>query len=742
MQQWDEIIERIRDYNPDVNVDFLERVRRFVDEHDRPRGERDATSDRQEESGVPVDPAAIASILVDLRLDVSSIAAGMLVDCVRMRSAPLDVVEAELGEEVAFLLQGVTRLTALSPKEGASEQSDLQLEDFRRMILAMAQDIRVMLVRLALCLQQVRTAAEEPALCPNPRIMAREILDIYAPIAHRLGIHWLKSDLEDLSFRLSNPSGYRTLKRRIKSLRKGGADVVEKVIQILRIKMEENDIPGQVFGREKHLYSIHGKLKRKNTTLEELFDLIAYRIIVPDTNQCYRALGMIHSAFRPIPGRFKDYIALPKSNGYQSLHTVVFGPFGNRIEIQVRTEEMHQVAESGVAAHWVYKDKGTHPHLSPGVTGYAWLRQILSHFRNANGPGEFIENLRIDLFPDEIYLFTPQGNIITLPRGSTPVDFAYAVHSEVGDHCRGCKINDRMEPLNSTLNTGDTVEIITDKRQQPNPNWLTFVVTSKAKYRISRWVRKRQRKQAEALGRELVERELRKAGLGLRMSDKAIQRAVEAFHYADGMELFGRVGDASISALQAVHRMFPETLERLVRSSDRDALDRHTSIEELPARKRKESKRSKGGEPVRLGQAWEGVDVTCARCCSPLPGEPVVGIIVTGRGITVHRTTCPNLKSLVENQERWVQDISLPTSAGQNYLARLKVMAPDAGSVMAQVTQAVNDVTARTRMARTSKREKFAIRLDVEVTDRIHFDEVVQSIQSIPEIYGVRRMMG
>ncbi|MBF0127935.1 MAG: bifunctional (p)ppGpp synthetase/guanosine-3',5'-bis(diphosphate) 3'-pyrophosphohydrolase, partial [Magnetococcales bacterium] len=516
MEQWTELVNRIHRYHPGADQAFLERLRVFLS--NLPKSPLPSHVGELE---IPFLPIGIAEILADLRLDVASIAAGLLVDAMAAGWTTLPRIREEFGEDVTFLVERVSRISLLPSRP----KNTVQAEEFRKMILSMAKDIRVILVRLAICVWRMRYFASLPANPPVCKQSIQDILEIQAPIAHRLGIYWIKNELEDLAFRLLDLERYNALKKEVQLRRKGGADVVQQVVTLLKKHLRKHGIAGQVLGREKHLWSIHNKLIEKNITLDEMYDIIGYRIIVKKKNDCYRALGMIHGEFPPVPGRFKDYIALPKSNGYQSLHTVVIGPFGERIEIQIRNEKMHQVAESGVAAHWTYKERGLESKKYSGSMGYEWLRRMLENHKNEDDVGKFVENVKIDLFPDEIYLFTPAGDVVTLPVGATPVDFAYAVHSEVGDHCQGAKVNGRMVPLHTLLTTGDQVVILTSKTQRPNASWLRFVVTSRAKYRINRWIKIQERERYIGLGRGQLEREVRKAGRGAALGEKLLRKA-------------------------------------------------------------------------------------------------------------------------------------------------------------------------------------------------------------------------
>lgn len=713
------LYNRIHAYHPGVDREFFHHLGHYLTE----RENNPAASAMP----LPIDPLDVGIILTDLKLDSASIGAGMLAKLVIAKAVSLNEINKEFGEEVGFLLDKVVRVSLLT----ARTRTEAQAEDFRKMILATAQDIRVILVRLALCLQQVRQAVLLPDKAPER--MAREVLEIYAPIAHRLGIHWIKSELEDLAFRLTDPEAYQNLLEGLKERRKGGASLMRHVVALLKKKLKKDNIEADVSGREKHLYSIWGKMARKNVALDDLSDLIGYRIIVRKKADCYRALGMIHSDFKPIPGTFKDYVALPKANGYQSLHTVVFGPNGTRMEIQIRTEKMHGVAESGVAAHWIYKQGGI--RATKGATGYAWLKELLETHQSAEDPNQFLENVKIDLFPDEIYVFTPGGEIITLPRGSTPVDFAYAVHSEVGDHCQGAKINGRMMPLRTALTTGETVEILTTKNQHPSPNWLQFVVTGKAKYRITRWLSRQQRDASTALGRELLEREVRKTGHGFIMNERTLDKAVEALRLPGGVdELFYQVGASKLSTTMVVHRMFPELAERVEKQAGKG------SRPVTPSGPRKPG--VEGG--ASLSGLLPQMDVQTARCCAPIPGDPIVGIITTGKGVTIHHAQCPNLFPLVEQPERWIQDIAWPKVVRQTHLCRLRATVRNQKGVLAMVSEAVTEAKASIIEVHTRDRDRepCSLEMDVEVTNLDQLEKVIDCIRAVPLVLEVERMRG
>ncbi|MBF0146539.1 MAG: bifunctional (p)ppGpp synthetase/guanosine-3',5'-bis(diphosphate) 3'-pyrophosphohydrolase [Magnetococcales bacterium] len=720
---WLDLVNRILTYHPKADRNFLDRLGRFLE----------GLTEKPEVSAcrgsVSCQPLEVAKVLVDLRMDTASIAAGILVSGVETGLLTLDQARADFGEDVVFLVEGLTRISHVS----ARAKTEVNAEDLRRMILAMAKDIRVILVRLAICLRRMHHAVIDKTRV-EPRMTA-EILDIYAPIAHRLGIYWIKNELEDLAFQLKDPESFHSLKERVAKRRKGGENVVRKVISFLRKMLKKHGIKGQVFGREKHLYSIHNKLLGKGVTLEELYDVIAYRILVNNQSDCYRVLGMVHSEMRPIPGRFKDYIALPKSNGYQSLHTVVFGPYGNRIEIQIRTRTMHEVAESGVAAHWSYKEGGLSTREDSQATGYAWLKRLLEVHQNADDSGQFLDNVKVDLFPEEIYLFTPEGDIITLPRGATPVDFAYAVHSEVGDHCQGAKVNGRLVPLKTPLATGDSVVILTGKNHAPNPAWLRFVVTGRAKYRINRWIKQQNREQAMMLGREILLREARKGGVAQQaINEKKIRQWALDFGLKNGDEFLLKLGMSMITPSVLARRLFPQSDpvrdDRLLKSSKGGG------------------GKVRGGEgrgpSLQLAGLLPRMAVMVARCCSPVPGDSIVGIVHTGKGISIHATGCPNLEVLAGQPERWIEDIDWPEIAEKLHVSRLRIMARNRRDVLSLVSHVVLGAKSTVVKMKMQDRDRdpFILICDVEVTGLDHLRVLMQAISALEVVLSVERIKG
>ncbi|MEG3641557.1 RelA/SpoT family protein [Magnetococcus sp. PR-3] len=748
MQGWNTIYEGIISYHAEADLTPLQDLVTYFDQIYWPPDGTDWDS--------PIHPITIAQTLVQMRMDVASLVSALLVHPYSQRQFELDEAKTRFGEDIAFLLEGISRISLLSLRtpddeppnaEGRVEhppipeprtegeavgeihhanilvRDETQAEGFRKLILAMAKDIRVILIRLVLCLHQLRLAMRLGTTEPVDKL-SHEVMEIYAPIAHRLGVYWLKNELEDLAFRMKWPGQYDAIRAKVLERRKGGEDVVQKVITYLGEKLTAHQIQGAVYGREKHLYSVWTKLTRKQITLDDMFDLIAYRIIVPSKEDCYRTLGMIHGEFKPIPGRFKDYIAIPKRNGYQSLHTVVFGPFGNRIEIQIRTETMHHIAESGVAAHWTYKGKGG---TGNNATGYTWLKELLSLYENVDDPGQFVENVRFDLFPEEIYVFTPNGEIITLPTGATPVDFAFAVHSQVGNGCQGAKINGRIVPLKTPLETGDTVNIITGKNREPNPNWAQFVVTSKAKYWIGRFVKEKQREQSISLGRDLLEREGRKVGGSI--TEKLLKPVLEGLRCEDVEDLYYQIGASRLSPIQVIHKVFPETAPAV------------TERKNNPVPIRSGVERREDG--LALTGALAGIAVQAARCCSPLPGDSVVGIISTGKGITLHRISCSNLKGMEDQPERWVEDIGWGGEGGHLiHTARIRAMVSNRRGLLTPISQVVTEAKANLLDVHFQDRDRdpCVVILEVEVNSQSHLESVLVNLRSVPEVRDVDRM--
>ena len=604
-------------------------------------------------------PMNVANLLADMQLDEATVAAGLLHDTVEDTDTTVDEIEELFGSDVADIVDGVTKISKMDFESKAVQQA----ENIRKLILAMAEDIRVLMVKLADRLHNMRTLEFMKPV--KQRLIAQETQDIYAPLANRLGLHRVKTELEDLCLRYLKPDVFEQLSDAVSEHRAAGEPYIDKVIDLINDMFKKNKMQGQVYGRTKHLHSIHVKMEQQGLTFDEIYDLIAFRIILKSLKDCYAVLGLIHAAWRPVPGRFKDYISIPKANMYQSLHSTVIGPDGERIEFQIRTEEMNQIAEYGVAAHWQYKEvgKGAKRGKATGVRDaerYTWLKQIMDWQRELSDPREFMASLRLDMFQEEVYVFTPNGDIKELPDGATPVDFAYAIHSEVGDKCAGAKVNGRIVPLHSTLKNGDAVEVITDKNRVPSRDWLKFVKTAKARTRIKQYIRTVERERAISLAKELLEKEGRRVGMNVQkaIKDGDFLQLVEEFNCGSVDDLLTQVGFSRFTPRKVLKRLY--------------AL-KHGETLDMRKHKAKEPDAESKKKPKTDGLQISGVDnilVRFASCCNPLPGEPILGYITRGRGVTVHRIDCHNVKNFED--ERLLQ-VNWEGVEEKPYPAKIKV---------------------------------------------------------------------
>jgi GTP pyrophosphokinase len=587
-------------------------------------------------------PMNVAYLLAEMQLDEATVAAGLLHDTVEDTQTSVDEIEEIFGSDVADIVDGVTKISQMDFESKAVQQA----ENIRKLILAMAEDIRVLMVKLADRLHNMRTLEFMKPV--KRRLIAQETQDIYAPLANRLGLHRVKTELEDLCLRYLKPDVFDQLSQAVSEHRAAGEPYIEKVIDLINGMLRKNRIKGRVYGRTKHLHSIHVKMEQQGLTFDEIYDLIAFRIILKSIKDCYAVLGLIHAIWRPVPGRFKDYISIPKANMYQSLHSTVIGPDGERIEVQIRTEEMNRIAEYGVAAHWQYKEvgKGSRRAKTAGTRDaerYTWLRQIMDWQRELSDPREFMASLRLEMFQEEVYVFTPNGDIKELPEGATPVDFAYAIHSEVGDKCAGAKVNGRIVPLHSPLKNGDSVEIITDKNRMPSRDWLKFVKTAKARTRIKQYIRTVERERAIALARELLEKEGRRVGINVQKAIKEGEflKLVESFNCGSVDDLLTQVGFSRFTPRKVIKKLYAVI--------HGESADLRKTREKEEAAPHPEAKK----KPKKDGLQISGVDnvlVRFASCCNPLPGEPIIGYITRGRGVTVHRIDCHNVKNFEDER--------------------------------------------------------------------------------------------
>jgi len=707
-----DILDKVTDYNPEANLDIIERAYIY--------------SARVHEgqvrlSGEPYlsHPLEVAGILADMKLDAVSVAAGLLHDVIEDTHATAQEIMEIFGGEITHIVNGVTKLSALS--FGSSQAR--QAENIRKMILAMADDIRVILIKLADRLHNMMTLNFHSE---HKRLeIAQETLDIYAPIAARLGIYWIKKELEDTSFMYLQSEEYAKIKEFVSTNREEREKYIETVKSFIEKKMVEADLKCEVLGRFKYYYSIYQKMIKQGLAFEEVYDIIAFRIILDTIPKSYEALGLVHSLWKPVPKKFKDYIGVPKPNMYQSLHTTVIGPYGERIEIQIRTREMDNVAKSGIAAHWSYKEgKGSDEHIRKT---FAWIQNLVENQENIGDPDEFLENVRIDLFPDEVYVFTPRGEIKSVPRGATPVDFAYLIHTEVGNQCAGAKVSGRIVPLQYELKTGDTVEIITNKKGHPSKDWLNFVKTVKARSRIRQWIKTEEKERSLTLGREMCEKAFRKDRLNFNtlLKTEDMGKVVEYFGFKTIDDLIASVGYGKITPLQIIRKITPKP----------EPDEKHESIlEKIIGRVRK--KKPKTGIVVK------GVDdilVKFGKCCQPVPGDPITGYITRGYGVTVHRTRCVN--ALKMSPERQI-DVQWNLDLVDTYPVKIRVRSYDRVGMLADIAATISKNGANIVSASTETRESKIVDsfFTIAVEDTDHLKKVVSAIKKVRNIQEVKRI--
>ncbi len=718
-----DIITKVERYHPGADADLIKRAYVFAAK---------AHDGQMRRSGDPyvVHPLSVASIITDLRLDVPSVCAGLLHDCVEDTSVTVDELGQVFSPEVAFLVDGVTKLGKIP----WSTREERQAENFRKMLLAMARDIRVILVKLADRLDNMRTMEHMP-LEKQERI-ARETMDIYAPLANRLGIMWIKCELEDLAFKYLEPVDYENLRVALAKTEKERHKYITEVEKLIHKEMEAGGVPCVVKGRAKHLWSIHQKMKKTGGDLGQIHDAIGFRVVTDSVRQCYEALGVAHSRWTPIPGRFKDYIALPKPNMYQSLHTTVMGPHGQRIEVQIRTAEMHKVAEDGIAAHWRYKEGKPALITEKDERKFSWLRQLMEWQQDLKDPTEFIETVKIDLFSDEVYVFTPKGDVKALPKGATPIDFAYAVHTEVGNKCSGARVNGAIVPLRYQLRNGDTIEIITNPSQRPNKDWLKLALTSRAKTKIRHLLRTEQRERARTLGRDLLERELRKWGISLGKAQKngELDKAVAQLRSGTQEDLIALVGYGKLTAAQVVDVLVPE--ERRLKGPSEEPAPSSNPITNLF---RKVTRRVVS-QPTGIVVAGEGdILVRYAKCCSPLPGDAIVGFITRGRGVTVHTRDCQ--KALDLDPDRRV-DVTWDGKSKARRPVSIQVVCADKPGILAVISQSFTDAGVNISQAhcRATDDNKAVNTFSFNVQDLDQLKGVIRSIQKINGVFSVERI--
>jgi GTP pyrophosphokinase len=714
MIRLNDILSKVTAYNPAADLDLVRKAYVYCAK---------VHQGQTRLSGEPylVHPMEVSAILADLRLDVPSVVTGLLHDTVEDTLTTLEELTELFGEEVSSLVNGVTKIGKIHFK--TKEES--QAENFRKMLLAMSDDIRVILIKLADRLHNMRTLQYQPEV--KQRTIARETLDIYAPIAHRLGIQWVKSELEDLSFRYLDPQIYYDLASKVTTKKKEREAHVEDVKRVILGRLSEHAIKGEVSGRSKHLYSIYRKMMNRNVDIDQIYDLVAIRVQVDDIRECYEVLGIVHSTWKPIPGRFKDYIAMPKGNMYQSLHTTVIGPQGERMEVQIRTAEMHRVAEAGIAAHWKYKEGKGYDERE--VRRFAWLRQLLEWQQELQDSREFMDSVKVELFPEEVYVFTPKGDVKSFPKGSTPIDFAYSIHSDVGHRCVGAKVNGKLVPLKHELKNGDIVEVVTSPHHTPSKDWLKIVKSSRARNRIRAWIKTEERKRSISLGREICEKEFRRYSLNFAKLQKVgeIKKVAAEFGLNSEDDLMAAVGYGKLSCVQLAGRLLPDVKLEQVKEKSESRLDR--IVDRI---------KGKSSSAVQIGGV-DDVMVRFGKCCNPLPGDEIIGFITRGRGVTVHASDC--VVALGSDMERRIE-IVWSRDKKSALPVKIRVSCHDQKGILANISQAIANCEANITSAHIqSTVDRMGVNIfEVEVTDLEHLRRVMAAIMKISGVTQVERL--
>ncbi len=714
-----ELMRRMRANRPNDDLELIRKAYEFSQKHH---------AGQSRASGQPylVHPLEVALVLAEMKMDPVAIAAGLLHDSVEDTSVTVVDIRKEFGEQVAHIVEGVTKISAID----FATREEQQAENLRKMMLAMVDDIRVVLIKLADRLHNMRTLEHLPP--DRQQKIARETLEIYAPIAHRLGMGKIRGELEDLGFRYVDPIGYQQVHDAVEARRKAGEAFLSRVETVFRDKLKEAGITATVESRIKRLYSIHKKLQRQHITVEQVYDLYAMRVITQSVQDCYAVLGIIHNLWRPVPGRIKDFIAMPRPNLYQSLHTSVISEEGTPFEVQIRTEEMHKMAEEGIAAHWKYKDG---PVSAQDEQRLAWLRQVVEWQRDVSDPSEFLSTLKIDLYPEEVYTFTPKGKVVVLPRDSSPIDFAYSVHTEVGHSCVGAKVNGRMVPLRFKLHSGDIVEILTQAGHKPSRDWLAIAKSSRARNKIKHWLNVHQRERAIEIGRKLIEKEARKYRVSLKdIKDEELQKIASDYGAGRPDDLMAGIGYGKYSARQILGRMAPAAGTPL---ADEE--------QEKPSGLASVVRRVFGGDQNNNAIRVKGhgdLLVYRARCCNPIRGEAIVGYVTRGKGVAVHAVNCPNVTNLLYEPERkidveWSQDDGTPSA----YPVKLTVFCDDRFGMLKQITAVISDTQTNIRNieARTNNGQA-NVDIVLDIADLKHLENIVTGVRKIPGVHDVQRL--
>jgi len=721
MLRFNDIADRMLEYNPGIDLEMLQRAYIFSAK---------VHEGQERLSGEPylIHPLEVAGLLVEMRLDDVAVVAGLLHDTLEDTLTSRDELERLFGEQVAFLVEGLTKISKIE----FTSAKERQAENFRKMLIAMSKDIRILLIKLADRLHNMRTLGY---LRDEARQrVALETQEIYVPLAHRLGIHWMKQELEDLSFRALKPEVAEELESGLDSTVAEREKSIERVKGILSAKLVEVGIEAEVTGRTKDLASIHAKMESQGLALDQIYDVIAFRLVVDGTTEaCYAVLGTVHGTWRPVTPRFKDYIALPKPNGYRSLHTTVIGPNGERMEVQIRTKEMHRDAELGIAAHWKYK--AGRIDTSEHDSTFAWLRELLERQQELDDPHEFLDAVKVDLFPNEVFVFTPNGEVIELPQRACPIDFAYAIHSEVGDHCAGAKVNGKMVPLRSHLADGDTVEIVTSRNQFPRKDWLEFVVSGKAKNRIRHAIRAAGKERSRQLGRDMLNRQFRRAGLSLaRLEDSGALASLAATEVRGGMpdDLFSAVGFGKLQASALIKKLRGEE-EPTAQVEIEPAVRRLRQLFRRQKRSTSESGIRVNGQPDVL--------VRFGGCCGPLPGDEIIGFVTRGRGVTVHSRECQRMFEI--DPDRRIE-VSWESDPAIVHKIKIRVSSKDQPGILAKITNSISNAGVNISAANISTQQgQRAIQsFELWVTDASILNQVMKEIERVKGVVSVERVRG
>ena len=715
MLRFNDILDRLGSYNPNADTDLLKKAYVFSAK---------VHLGQVRLSGEPylTHPLEVTGILTQMQLDAATLATGLLHDTVEDTLATLEEIRENFGNEISQLVDGVTKISRISLR--SSEES--QAENFRKMILAMVKDIRVVLVKLADRLHNMRTLRYHSP--ERQEDIAQETLDIYAPLANRLGIDWIKTELEDLAFKHRYPDIYGEIQRKITKKERERYRYIDEMKRTLMKKLYESKIEGEVTGRLKQIYSIYLKMKDQNIDFDQVYDITAFRIVVHSIKDCYDVLGIIHSLWKPIPGKFKDYIGLPKENLYQSLHTAAIGPYGERIEIQIRTQEMHRIAEEGIAAHWKYKEGK--PLDEADDKRFTWLRQLLEWQHDLKDDKEFIESVKVDLFPHEVYIFTPKGEVKEFPTGATPVDFAYSIHSDIGNHCVGAKVNRKIVPLKYEFKSGDTVEILTSPNQKPSKDWLKFVKTPRAKTKIRQWFKSVEREKSIILGKEILDKELRKYDLHQTklMKSGELAKVAGEFSFQGAEELIAAVGYGKVTANQIIGKLLPP--ERLEQKEEQEESRLKSLLHKITRA---------GPKDALLIKGIDNVMVRYAGCCNPVPGDRVVGFITRGRGVTIHTVDC---QSVVDEDVNRKVEVEWDSIKGYSYPVRIRIYSDDKKGLLAEISSsfASNEANITNASVETTDDRKAIGTFELQIRDLNHLKKVIKGLEKIKGVHRVERM--